>query len=65
MLGKGVAQSISGGNLLAARSNIFQKLGINVMAENICGNCTRTIKLDFAASETYVKRPDSHGREFR
>jgi len=35
------------------------------MAENTCKNCARTVRLDIAAGETYVKRPDSHGKEFR
>ena len=64
MLGKGVAQSISDGNISVARS-ILSKLGIKVVAENTGGHFTRTVMLDIATGETSVKRSDSNWEKLR
>jgi chemotaxis protein CheD len=64
MLGKGISQSISDGNLAAAR-NILSKMGIKVTAENTGGNHMRTVRLDIATGKVYLKRPDSNWEELR
>ena len=64
MLGKGISQSISDGNLSAAR-NILLKLGIKVTTENTGGNHMRTVRLDIATGKVYLKRPDSNWEELR
>ena len=64
MLGKGISQSVSDGNLSAAR-NILSKMGINVTAENTGGNHMRTVRLDIATGKVYLKRPDSNWEELR
>lgn len=62
MLGKGISQSISDGNLLAAR-NILSKMGINVTIENTGGNHMRSVRLDIATGKAYLKRPESNWEE--
>ena len=62
MLGKGISQSISDGNLSAAR-DILSKMGIKVTAENTGGNHMRTVRLDIATGKVYLKRPDSNWEE--
>lgn len=53
MLGKGISQSISEGNLTAAR-NILSKMGIIVTAENTGGNHMRTVRLDIGTGKVYL-----------
>jgi chemotaxis protein CheD len=62
MLGKGISQSVSDGNLSAA-SKILSKMGIRVTAENTGGNHMRTVRLDIATGKVYLKRPDSNWEE--
>jgi chemotaxis protein CheD len=64
MLGKGISQNVSDGNLLAARK-ILSKIGIKVAAEDTGGNHMRTIRLDIATGKAYLKRPDSIWEEIR
>jgi chemotaxis protein CheD len=64
MLGKGISQSISDGNMSAAR-NILSEMGIKVTAENTGGNHMRTVRLDIATGKVYLKRPDSNWGELR
>ena len=64
MLGKGISQSISDGNLSAAR-NILSKMGIKVTAENTGGNHMRTVRLDISTGIVYLKRPESNWEEIR
>jgi chemotaxis protein CheD len=64
MLGKGISQSISDGNLSAAR-NILSKMGIKVTAENTGGNHMRTVRLDISTGKVYLKRPGSDWEEIR
>jgi chemotaxis protein CheD len=62
MLGKGISQSISEGNLSAART-ILSKMGIKMAAENTGGNHMRTVRLDIATGKVYLKRPGSNWEE--
>jgi chemotaxis protein CheD len=62
MLGKGISKSVSDGNLSAAR-NILSKTGIDVTAENTGGNHMRSVKLDIATGNVYLKRPGSSNWE--
>jgi chemotaxis protein CheD len=62
MLGKGISQSVSDGNLSAART-ILSKMGIKVAAENTGGNHMRTVRLDIATGKVYLKRPASNWEE--
>jgi|WetSurMetagenome_2_1015567.scaffolds.fasta_scaffold59565_2 chemotaxis protein CheD len=64
MLGEGISQSISDGNLSAAR-NILSKLGIDVTAENTGGHHMRTVRLDIATGKVSLKRPGSNWEELR
>ena len=64
MLGRGVAQSISDGNISAARK-ILSKMGIIVTAENTGGHHMRTVRLDIANGKAYLKQPDSNWEELR
>jgi chemotaxis protein CheD len=64
MLGEGISQSISDGNLLAAK-NILSKMGIQVRAENIGGNHMRSARLDIATGQVYLKRPNTNWEELR
>jgi chemotaxis protein CheD len=64
MLGKGISQSISDGNISAARA-ILSEMGIKVTAENTGGNHMRTVRLDIATGTVYLKRPDSNWEELR
>jgi chemotaxis protein CheD len=62
MLGKGISQSISDGNLSAARS-ILSKMGIKVATENTGDNHMRSVRLDIATGKVYLKRLDSKWEE--
>ena len=62
MLGKGISQSISEGNLSAARS-ILSEMGIRVTAEDTGGNHMRSVRLDIATGKVYLKRPDTNWEE--
>lgn len=62
MLGKGVAQCVSDGNISAARK-ILSKMGINVIAENTGGHQMRTVRLDIATGKVYLKQPGSNWNE--
>ena len=64
MLGKGISQSVSDGNLSSAR-NILSKMGIRVTAENTGGNHMRTVRLDISTGKVYLKRPDSNWEELQ
>ena len=64
MLSKGISQSISEGNVSAAKK-ILSELGIKVTAENTGGNHMRTVRLDVATGKVYLKRPDSNWEELR
>ena len=64
MMGKGISQSISDGNLSAAR-NVLSKMGIKVTTEDTGGNHMRTVRLDIATGQVYLKRPDSNWEELR
>ena len=64
MLGKSVAQSVSDGNISAAR-NILSKMGIDVIAENTGGHQMRTVRLDIATGKAYLKQPDSNWEELQ
>ena len=64
MLGKGISQSISDGNISAARA-ILSEMGIKVTAEDTGGNHMRTVRLDIATGNIYLKRPDGKWEEFR
>jgi chemotaxis protein CheD len=64
MLGEGISQSVSDGNLSAARS-ILSKMGIKVGAEDIGGNHMRSVRLDIATGQVYLKRPNSNWEELR
>jgi chemotaxis protein CheD len=62
MLGTGVSQSISDGNLSTTR-RILYKMGIKVTAENTGGNHMRTVRLDIATGKVYLKQPSSDWEE--
>lgn len=64
MLGKGISQSVSDGNLSAARK-ILSKMGIKVAAEDTGGNHMRTVRLDIATGKAYLRRPNCNWEEIR
>ncbi len=64
MLGNGISQRISEGNLLAARE-LLSTLGVVVMAEDIGGNSMRAVRLDIATGKVYLRRPNCNWEEIR